>query len=143
MHHVAIMKKSWGLTQKILSGQKTIESRWYNARYAPWNKIKVGDTVFFKDSGEPVTIKAEVKKVIQFSNLNPEKVKHIFIKFGKEDGIEKEQFTKYFDLFKNKKYCILVILKNPQKIKPFNINKTGFGSMSAWLTINNIISLKT
>lgn len=32
MEHVAIMKKSWGLTRKILSGEKTIESRWYRFR---------------------------------------------------------------------------------------------------------------
>ena len=71
MEHVAIMRKSWGLTQKILSGKKKIESRWYKVKYAPWDRIKFGEIVYFKDSGEPVTIKTEVEKVIQFSDLTP------------------------------------------------------------------------
>jgi len=33
MEHVAIMRKAWGLTDKILSGQKKIESRWYSVKY--------------------------------------------------------------------------------------------------------------
>lgn len=67
MDHVAIMRKSWGLTQKILTGEKKIESRWYNVRYAPWDKIEKGDMVYFKDSGTPVTLRTRVQKVLQFS----------------------------------------------------------------------------
>ena len=70
MEHVAIMKRSWGLIPKILNGSKTVESRWYQRRYAPWNKIKKGEKIYFKDSAEPVTIKAEVSKVLQFSDLS-------------------------------------------------------------------------
>ena len=84
MEHVAIMKKSWGLTQKILSGRKKIESRWYKIKYAPWNRIKSGEAVYFKDSGEPIAVRAEVDKVIQFSDLTPEKVKKILYKYGKK-----------------------------------------------------------
>lgn len=57
------MKKSWGLTQKILSGKKKIESRWYKSKCSPWGKIGKGDVVCFKDSGEPISIKTEVEKV--------------------------------------------------------------------------------
>ena len=142
MDHVAIMKKSWGLTQKILSGQKKIESRWYKSKYAPWGKIGKGDVVYFKDSGEPVSIKAEVKKVISFSDLIPEKVSWILDEYGNDDGIEKDKVKDFFELFKNKNYCLLIFLKNPKKIKPFEINKAGFGMMSAWLTIGNIDRLK-
>jgi len=42
MDHVAIMKRSWGLIPKILSGEKTIESRWYKKRIPPWNRISKG-----------------------------------------------------------------------------------------------------
>ncbi len=171
MDHVAIMKKSWGLTEKILSGKKTIESRWYMARCAPWGRIKAGETVYFKNSGESVKIKAKVAKVLQFADLNPKKVKEILEKYGKDDGISrglgKHSFVRReshktvptrplvsysvasldsltaYQLFKNKKYCLLIFLKNPVKIKPFQIDKTGFGSMSAWITIKNISEIKT
>ena len=142
MHHVAIMKKSWGLIPKILSGQKTIESRWYQTRRAPWGKIRAGDTVFFKNSGEPVAIKALVTKVLQFSDLNQGKVREILAKYGKDDGLELAQLANFFDLFKNKRYCLLIFLKNPVKIRPFEIDKKGFGMMSAWLTVKTISEIK-
>lgn len=142
MEHLAIMKKEWGLTEKILNGQKKIESRWYSGQYKPWDKIKSGDKVYFKDSGEPVGLMAEVKKVMQFSNLTPSRVKDILNKYGNDDGIEKNKIPEFFKRFKDKKYCILVFLKNPQEIEPFEIDKTGFGAMSAWITIDDISKIK-
>jgi ASC-1-like (ASCH) protein len=138
MHHVAIMKKSWGLTEKILNGEKKIESRWYKNKICPWNKIKKGDIVYFKNSGQSVKIKAEVGRVMQFENLTPKQVKNILNKYAKNDGIEKNKIPEFFKIFKNKKYCILVFLKNPREIRPFEVNKTGFGAMSAWITVDNI-----
>jgi len=142
MHHVAIMKKSWGLTEKILNGEKKIESRWYKNKVRPWGKIKKDDTVYFKNSGEPVKIKADVSEVLQLENLTPNRVKEIFNKYGKDDGIEKTDFPDFFEMFKDKKYCLLVFLKNPVEIKPFDINKTGFGAMAAWITVDNINRIK-
>lgn len=142
MEHLAIMKKSWKLTQKILSGEKKIESRWYNLKYAPWDKIKSDEIVYFKDSGAPVAIKAIVKKVIQFSDLSSEEVKEILDKYGQADGLGINKIPEFFKMFKDKKYCILIFLKNPQKVQPFEINKTGFGAMSAWISIDNINKIK-
>jgi len=142
MEHLAIMRKSWGLTGKILSGDKKIESRWYSVKYRSWSRIKAGEIVYFKDSGAPVKIKSEVDKVLQFCDLTPQKVKEILDKYGKDDGIEKEKIAEFFKMFKNKKYCMLIFLKNPRAIKPFEIDKTGFGTMSAWISVDNISKIK-
>ncbi|PIR05398.1 hypothetical protein COV56_02965 [Candidatus Kuenenbacteria bacterium CG11_big_fil_rev_8_21_14_0_20_37_9] len=142
MEHVAIMRKSWELTQKILVGQKKIESRWYKIKYAPWDRIKSGEIVYFKDSRDPVTIKTEVEKVIQFSDLTPEKVKEILYKYGQADGLGIDKIPEFFEMFKNKKCCMLIFLKNPQKIKPFEIDKSGFGAMSAWISVDDVNRIK-
>jgi len=136
------MRKSWGLTEKILTGEKNIESRWYLTRRSPWDKIRKGDVVYFKNSGELVAIKAEVKKVLQFSNLTQAKVKEILKKYGKDDGIEKEKIKEFFERFKTKRYCILVFLKNALHIKPFSINKKGFGAMNSWITVGSLAQIK-
>ena len=142
MEHVAIMRKSWGLTQKIISGQKKIESRWYKVKYSPWDKIKSGEIVYFKDSGEPVTIQTEVEKVIQFSNVTPEKVKEILYQYGQADSLGIDKIPEFFEMFKDKKYCMLIFLKNPQKIEPFKIDKSGFGAMSAWISVDDVNRIK-
>ena len=142
MNHVAIMKKSWGLIPKIVSGKKTIESRWYLNKSAPWNKITKGDSLYFKNSGEPIKLKTKITKVIQFSNLTQKRVKEILNKYGDDDGIELEKIEEFFERFKNKKYCVLIFVTKPTFIRPFDINKSGFGSMSAWITVPNISKIK-
>ncbi len=138
MEHIAIMRKSWGLTQKILNGQKKIESRWYSVKCKPWDSIRENETVYFKDSGEPVGIKAEVSRVVQFADLTPNRVKEILDKYGDDDGLEKEKIPDFFERFKDKKYCILIFLKNPQRVESFEIDKAGFGAMSAWITVDSV-----
>lgn len=142
MDHIAIMKKSWGMTDRILRGEKKIESRWYSVKSSPWGRIKSGDTVYFKNSGEPITIRAEVNKVMQFTDLTQQRIRALLRKYGKVDGIEKGKISKFFKLFKNKKYCMLIFLKNSMQIKPFDRDKTGFGTMSAWITIDNVSRIK-
>lgn len=142
MEQIAIMKKSWGLTRKILSGEKKIESRWYKHKRAPWDKIHAGDVVYFKNSGEPVTIKATVSKVLQFDSLTPEKVAEILQLYGADDGITPEDMPKFFEMFRDKKYGLLIFLKNPQKVQPFNIDKTGYGAMTAWITVDDVNKIK-
>ncbi len=136
------MKKSWGLTGKILTDEKTIESRWYLSKRLPWNRIKVGETVYFKDSGGPVRLRATVEKALQFDNLTSKKVGEILGRYGQADGIGPKEIPDYFNRFKNKKYCLLIFLKNPESVEPFFINKTGFGSMSAWLAVSDILKIK-
>ena len=140
MDHVAIMSGDWELTEKILSGEKTIESRWYKNKYAPWDRIKAGDTVYFKE-GKFVSVKASVKKVLQFSDLNQDKVKELLEKYHKEDGIKKEEIESYYNLFKDKKYCMLIFLENPENVR-FEIDKKGFGSMAAWVCIEDVNKIK-
>ena len=142
MEHIAIMRKSWRLTEKILTGQKKIESRWYSVKYQPWGRINTGDVVYFKDSGSPIRIKTEVEKVIQFDNLNPDKVREILQRYGADDGIKQDRIDEFFYRFKDKKYCLLIFLKNPTPVEPFEIDKTGFGTMSAWVTVNAVNAIK-
>lgn len=139
MHHVAIMKKSWGLIPKILSGQKTIESRWYQTRRAPWDKIKAGDTVYFKNSGEGVSAVATVDRVEQFQIADKSEAQTIVDQYGNRIGLINSNIETWGAL---PHYCILIFLTNPRVIKPpFSINKSGFGSAAAWLCVDDIDSI--
>ena len=132
------MRKSWGLLEKIRSGEKVIESRWYSSKRAPWDSIEKGDTVYFKNSGEPVSLRAGVSKVIQFANLTPKKVREILSQYGEKDGLDIGQLEYFFKLFKEKRYCLLIFLENIKNIDPFEIEKKGYGAMSAWLVFDKL-----
>lgn len=141
MHHVAIMNKSWRLIPKILSGEKTIESRWYQTKRSPWDRIQQGDTVFFKNSGELIIAQAEVSQVMQFELEDVEDAEQIIKKYGKEICLV-DTGPKTWG--KKLRYCILIRLCNPQEVtKPFSINKTGFGAGAAWVTVKDINAIKT
>lgn len=142
MQHIAIMKKSWGLIPKILDGRKKIESRWGVNRCTPWRKVKVGDTVYFKNAGESVIAVAEVSKIKEFGNLNPQKAREILEKYSEDDGISISSLENTIKWARKKRYCTLIYLKNPGKVKPFNIDKAGFGSAAAWLCVGNINKIK-
>jgi ASC-1-like (ASCH) protein len=140
MHHVAIMNKSWKLIPKILSGEKTIESRWYQTKRSPWNKAKTGDTVYFKNSGEPVTAKATVTEVLQFALQNFSDVQTITQRYGKQICLVNPN-PKTWD--KLPKYCILLKLSHPKIVaKPWKINKKGYGAGAAWISIKNISDIR-
>ncbi|MFH2063273.1 MAG: ASCH domain-containing protein [bacterium] len=136
------MKKSLGLLPKILSGEKTIESRWYQTRRAPWDRIAVDDTVWLKNSGESVTVRARVKQVRQFADLTPEKVEDLVNLYGPAIGITVEGRTDFLSWVKDKRYCILIWLERPEPVEPFEVDKAGYGLMSAWVAVRDIVELK-
>ncbi|HLC44092.1 MAG TPA: hypothetical protein VJK08_03135 [Patescibacteria group bacterium] len=140
--HVAIMRPSLGLLEKIVIGEKTIESRWYLQRSAPWDEISAGDTIYFKNAGEPISIRADVAEIQQFDRLNSLKIRQILDEFGLRLGYSRSELADYFSQIKDKKYCIIIFLQNILKVKLFDINKKGFGTMSAWLVVDNIDKIK-
>ena len=143
MDHVAILNKSWKLIPKIISGEKAIESRWYLNKTAPWNKVKEGDVIYFKDAGMSVEAKAEVAQIVQYEKYDAVTLNKIIDDYYGKGGIcfvaSKEEVL---DWASGKKYCILIFLKNPQKVEPFEINKLGFGNACAWLCVNDINKVK-
>lgn len=136
------MKKSWGLLPKIITGQKTIESRWYKSRYRPWDSIRSGEAIYFKDAGSPITAKCTVDRILQFSDLTPVKVGEILRQYGREIGIDGQDVQSHFEEFKDKKYCLLIFLRNPTEVSPFQIDKRGFGAMSAWISVGDIKAIR-
>jgi len=143
MRHVAIMKKEWGLIEKILSGEKTIESRWLKNRSAPWNRVKPGDTIYFKNSGQSVTAKAQVARVQQYENYTDKELQKIINKYSGQGNIYFYSPAKdIYQWARTKKYCVLIWLSRARPVKPFKINKKGFGSAAAWLSVSDINSIK-
>lgn len=139
MNHVAIMSKKHGAIAAIIKGDKTIESRWYKSKIAPYNRIQKDDWIYFKHSGGKVVARAIVNKVLQGKILSVSDMEKLYEKYaalGKINMImSKDEFLSWVML---KKYYILIFLSKVEIIEEFNIDKTGFGNACAWLCVNNI-----
>ena len=138
MDHLAILSKEGKFLDKILSGEKSIESRWYKFKKTPYETIAAGDVIYFKESGESVTAKSQVSGVLFFDQLNEEKITKLLQQYGKELGIS----LSYAEKVKGKKFCTLIFLEKVERIEPFEINKKGYGLMAAWITVDRIEKIK-
>ncbi len=127
MKHIAILRQPF--FNMVMSGEKTIESRWSMNRVAPFNKVKVGDVIYLKETGKDVTASAKVKQV-NYYELTPQKVEEIRIKYGKEIGTDK---LEDWQSTLQKKYCTLIWLEDVKKIKPVKVPRS---NGAGWLLIN-------
>ena len=127
MKHIVILKKQ--PFNKILSGQKTIESRWSINKIVPYNKLKENDILFLKETGKDVNVTAQVETV-KYYKLNDHLIKDILDSYSKDIGIEDKE--KFFLDVKNKKYCTLIWLKNIKRIDPIKVKRS---NGSGWLVI--------
>ncbi len=136
MEHVAILKEPF--LSRILSGEKTIESRWYRTRRAPYGRISSGEMVWLKRSGGPVVAKARVSHVEEHSDLTPERIMRIVEKDAKGLGVMEEK-GRFFEGVRNKRHAVLIHLSDIQTVEPFAIDKTGFGNQAAWMVLPRVI----
>jgi len=138
MDHLAILAKERKLLDKIISGEKTIESRWYKFKKTPYESIAIGDTIYFKDSGEPVNVKAKVSRILFFEGLNLQKIEEILNRYGEEIGIA----VSHAPTLVGKNFCTLMFLDDVKRIEPFEVDKKGYGLMAAWISVKNIDEIR-
>lgn len=117
MEHLAIMSK--GYIEKILEGQKKIESRFSKNKITPYMNISKGDTVYLQETGKMVTAMFRVKDVLFFQDLSPVKIQEIRKKYGDDICADDE----FWQMKINSQYATLIFIDNPIKITPFKVFK--------------------
>ena len=75
MKHLAIFKGDGA--EKILTGKKTIESRFSKNKIAPYGVVSAGDLVYMKLSGGAIIGQFRVKKVIYYDD--PERADYRYV----------------------------------------------------------------
>lgn len=118
MQHIVILKQKY--FDMILSGEKTIESRFSLNKTAPYGKVSVGDELLLKVTGCDVTATAKVKAV-EYYELYPDLVNKIRVKYGKEIGSTK--LSEWMDTM-TKNFCTLVWLEDVKKVEPISVKKS-------------------
>lgn len=104
----------------LLTGEKTIESRFSYNKCAPYEKVCAGDELLIKQTGKDVTMIAEVEKV-EYFNLTPALVDEIRVAYGKQIGTDK---IEDWQTTMNKKYCTLVWVTNLKEVEPIKVQRS-------------------
>lgn len=102
--HLAIFKGDGG--ELILSGKKTIESRFSKRRDPPFGQVSAGDLVYIKPSGKEIIGQFKVQKVIFYDGLSQKDILDIKERYGKGLTVEEG----YWQRSESSKYGTLIFI---------------------------------
>ncbi len=126
-YHLVILKKKY--LDLILSGEKTVESRFTRTRKEPFGSIDAGDRLFLKYSSGPVCAVAKVKRAENFENLTTSeirKLKKLYNHLIRAD-------SDYWKQKRKSKVGVLVWIDGVKPIEPFDIDKKDW---RAWVVLS-------
>ncbi|OGE25575.1 hypothetical protein A3H85_00145 [Candidatus Daviesbacteria bacterium RIFCSPLOWO2_02_FULL_40_8] len=132
--HLAIMPTL--VIDAIISGNKTVETRFSKHKIVPFGFVSVGDLVYLKPPGEEVIGQFRVKKVFYFSGLEKQDIEHIFAEYGGRFLIGDDSFDKRYRKEKlESKFATLIFIKDPERFltSPIRIQKS---DKRGWVVID-------
>ncbi|MBI2019513.1 ASCH domain-containing protein [Candidatus Daviesbacteria bacterium] len=117
--HLAIFTGKAG--EQILTGKKTIESRFSRVKNPPFGEISGGDLVYIKPSGEEVIGQFRVKKVFFYDNLDLSDLSALRNLYGEQLAADKD----YWEKHKNARFGTLIFIGDSAKFitSPIKIPK--------------------
>lgn len=133
MEHLAIMKK--GYIEKILSGEKSIESRFSVNRITPFHRIATGDKVYLQETGKQISASFTAGNVLFFSDLDEEKIGAIKKEYGQQICADEE----FWESKKHAKYATLIFIEDPISEKPFKVHKSDRSAFKSVPSIKELI----
>lgn len=122
--HLAIMNKQ--TIEAILSGRKTVETRFSKHKIPPFGQVSAGDLIYMKPPGEDIIGQCRVKKVFNFEGLTSNDMEKLFVDYGKQIGIGvKEEDEKYFQGKRDSSYGTLIFISESERFitSPVKIKK--------------------
>ncbi len=128
-NHIAIMSHK-SLLDKILAGEKTIESRFSRVKSAPFGQIAAGDQVYFKLSGGPVLGHARVARVEEYDNLTPPRIVDLAKKYRQELALSEDFLARKME----SKFASLLFLEEAATSEPWTYKQ---GGRSGWIVLGH------
>lgn len=111
----------------MLTGKKTIESRFSKNKILPYKQISKDDVVIVKKSSGNVVAYFTIKDVL-FFDLNTTSIDDIKHKYNEQLCVDKSFWTNK----QNSNYATLIFIDKLIKLQPFSINKKG---MQTWIKL--------
>ena len=124
--HLAILKKPY--LEAILTGTKTIESRFMKTNRQPFGSVSPGDMLIFKQSSGPVRATAIAAEVQYYENLTPQQMAQIKAKHNADICGNDE----YWEQKACCKYGVLIRLA---QVKPTELIRIQKKDWRAWVVL--------
>lgn len=115
--HLAVFRQPY--LDKILSGEKTIESRFSRSRSVPFEKIQTGNIILLKETAGPICAIAVAASIRSFGPLGSGEAEHIMEVYQAALQLDHDFRTAK----QNSLYATLITLKDVFPIKPIQIRK--------------------
>lgn len=125
-HHLIILEKAH--LERILLGTKTTECRLSHTRRLPFGRVSVGDTLWLKQSGKPVSAKARVRAVRFLHPFAKTELIAMRRRFGRILATDEPYYATHSDA----RYATFIRLGSVQPIEPIHIRKS---SRHAWVIL--------
>lgn len=123
--HIAIMSHRT-ILDKILSGHKTIESRFSRVKTVPFGQVFAGDTVHFKLSGSYILGRAKVAQVEEYANLTPLGVDMLARRYMQQLALSEDFVVRKLE----SKFATLIFLTEIAACEPWSYKQEG---RSGWI----------
>lgn len=131
--HLAIMRKS--AIEAILSGVKTVETRFSKNKIAPFGVVSAGDLVYIKPPGEEIVGQFRVKKVFSFEGLTESDVEKIFTDYGQQISVgNKKEDEQYYRDKKASMVGTLIFIADSERFitSPIKVKKK---DLRGWMVL--------
>ena len=140
MDHVVYLDAKAGELDNLLSGKKTMIIRGATGRKLPYGKVNTGDKLYLINNNAEGTIKAMavVSSVFNSEKMNREESVDLITKNQNKLLLNSIQFKRWA----GKRYVVLIEVDTIDEVKPFTIDKSGYGNMDDWLPVGSIEKVK-
>lgn len=135
--HLAIFSKIGA--EAILSGKKTVETRFSQFKIAPFGQISIGDIVFIKISGGEIVGQFKVKQVHSFEGLEAKDLEKIFQEYGEKISLSgKLEDQKYQQTKVSSRYGTLIFITQAERLitSPIKFKKK---DLRGWVVLDKLL----
>lgn len=140
MDHIVYLDAKADELKKLSDGSKTMIIRGATGRKLPYGRVNKDDVLYFINNNAEGVVKAMgiVASVFNSDKMDKEQSVALVKKYQKKLQLTDTQFNKWA----GKRYLVLIEVKKIQELKPFKIDKSGYGNMDDWLPVEKIESVK-
>ena len=141
MDHIVYLDAKADELENLISGEKSMIIRGAAGRKVPYEKVNVGDILYFINNNAEGEINA---RGVVSSVFNSEKMtKDESIALVEKNQDKLRLTARQFQKWAGKRYIVLIGIKNIEKIQHFQFNRDIFKNMmDDWLPVENIETVK-